>query len=157
MSSSAQHTTFTVERDLPGSPRHAFRFWSEHALKRRWSSCHESWTTLEDTFDFRAGGSEVMRWRTPQGEEHAFRAHYFDIVPTERIVYAFEMTRDGQRLSASLATVQFSARATRTLMTFTEQAAVLDGHIDISGRPAGTDLGFDRLAAAVARDLPLPA
>ena len=62
--STVEHTTFTIERDLPGSPRHAFRFWSEKALKRRWTDCHPDWTVLDDRFDFTAGGEEAVRWRT---------------------------------------------------------------------------------------------
>ena len=33
-----QHTSFTIERKLATSPRHAFRFWSDAALKDRWNS-----------------------------------------------------------------------------------------------------------------------
>jgi uncharacterized protein YndB with AHSA1/START domain len=67
------HSTFTVERNLPGSPRHAFRFWSEPELKLRWTDCHPDWTVLEERFEFRIGGSEVRRWRMPDGQELAFR------------------------------------------------------------------------------------
>jgi len=145
------HATFTVERMLPGRPSHAFRFWSEHDLKRRWTSCHPDWTVLEDSFDLRIGGSEVVRWRTAEGETRGFRAHYFDIVPGERIVYAYEMTLGAKRLSVSLATVVFAADGAQTRMTFTEQAAVLDAEAGLEMRASGTGSGFDRLAAAMAQ------
>lgn len=45
------HSTFVVERDLPGSPAYAFRFWAEPELKRRWTDCHPDWAVLEDRFD----------------------------------------------------------------------------------------------------------
>lgn len=40
MGVAVDHRSFVIERTLPGSPTHAFRFWSDHALKRRWTSCH---------------------------------------------------------------------------------------------------------------------
>lgn len=146
------HATFTVERMLPGRPQHAFRFWSEHDLKRKWTSCHPDWTVLEDSFDFRIGGSEVVRWRTAESETREFRAHYFDIVPGERIVYAYEMTLGTQRLSVSLATVVFAADGAQTRMTFTEQAAVLDADAGLEMRASGTGSGFDRLIAIMERE-----
>lgn len=146
------HATFTVERMLPGRPPHAFRFWSEHDLKRKWTSCHPDWTVLEDSFDFRIGGSEVVRWRTAESETREFRAHYFDIVPGERIVYAYEMTLGTQRLSVSLATVVFAANGAQTRVTFTEQAAVLDADAGLEMRASGTGSGFDRLIAIMERE-----
>lgn len=152
MGVSVSHTTFVIERDLPGSPAHAFRFWSDHALKRKWNSCHPDWTEIEDRFDFRVGGSEAMRWRTPDGIEHGFVAHYLAIAPGQRIIYAYAMTVDGRDVSASLATVEFTARTGGTRMTFTEQAAFAtpaDGAI----REAGTGIGFERLIAVLEQDL----
>lgn len=146
------HATFTVERMLPGRPPHAFRFWSEHDLKRKWTSCHPDWTVLEDSFDFRIGGSEVVRWRTAESEMREFRAYYFDIVPGERIVYAYEMTLGTQRLSVSLATVVFAANGAQTRVTFTEQAAVLDADAGLEMRASGTGSGFDRLIAIMERE-----
>src|SRR5690242_4599897 len=119
------HTTFTIERDLPGSPAHAFRFWTEQARKRQWTSCHPDWTVLEDTFDVRNGGIEVVRWRTPEGVEHGFRAHYLDVVPGKQIIYAYAMNIGSVRTSAALATVEFVGKRGGTRMTYTEQAAFL--------------------------------
>lgn len=152
MTQAAQHATFFIEKELPGSTRHAFRFWSEFDLKRKWTSCHPDWTVLEDTFDFRPGGSEVTRWRMPEGELCGFRAHYFDIVPAARIIYAYEMTLGQTTVSTSLATVEFAARGTTTRMTFTEQAAFLDGS-DPNVRAAGTEMGFNRLIAVMEQQL----
>jgi len=144
------HRTFTVERRLPGSPRHAFRFWSDPALKRAWTDCHADWEVLEDRFDFRAGGEEVKRWRMPGGAELSLYARYFDIEPTRRIVYAFDMAFGGARQSVSLATVELIAGGGETRMLFTEQIAFLGGEEALRGRIAGTAEGFDRLVAVAA-------
>lgn len=148
------HSTFTVERMLPGSPRHAFRFWSDPALKRAWTDCHADWTVLEDRFDFRVGGDEVKRWRMPGGQDLAFRARYLDIEPSRRIIYAFDMSVGSSRQSVSLATVELFAAGGETRMLFTEQLAFLGGEAALRSRTAGTAEGFDRLAAVVAAALP---
>lgn len=146
---SLEHTTFVIERDLPGSPRHAFRFWSDRALKEIWNACHPEWTILEDIFDFRVGGGEAKRWRTPEGDELTYRSYFLDIVSEQRVIYAYEMTFAGQRMSASLATVEFSPLGRQTQMKFTEQAVFLGDGGAKSQRVAGTEDGFERLAAAM--------
>ena len=138
------HRSFTIERQLPGSPAHAFRFWSDPVLKRSWISCHPDWLVLEDRLDFTIGGGESTRWRMPDGVEQGMLSHYLEIHPGQRIIYAYTMTTDGTPISSSLVTVELTASGTATLMTYTEQAvfgAVRDGDI----RENGTAIGFDRL------------
>jgi len=152
--STVDHHTFVVERDLPGSPAHAFRFWAEPALKRRWTDCHPEWTVLEDLFDFRVGGVEAKHWRMPDGQEMTFHARYLDIVPGQRILYAYEMTFGGQRVSASLATVELLRADSRTRMKFTEQAAFLTGGDGARRqRIGGTEDVFDGLVELIRQDL----
>lgn len=140
------HTDFTIKRRLKTSPRHAFRFWSEPELKSRWNDCHTAWTVLDDEFDFRVGGTERKHWRTPEGRELIFTAHYLDIVPEQRIIYAYQMSFGGTRLSASLVTVTFTPLRDGTRMVFTEQVAILEGGADArQQRLAGTEEGMDRL------------
>lgn len=148
-----EHTSFVVVRELSLSPRHAFRFWSEAELKARWTGCHPDWLVLEDGFDFRVGGTEAKRWRTPSGEEQTFHAHYLDIVPERRIIYAYEMSFAGTRLSASLVTITFEMAGRRTKMTFTEQVAILAGGIGARDqRLMGTEQGLDRLVELAQSD-----
>lgn len=147
--STLDHSTFTVERDLPGSPRHAFRFWSDPVLKLRWTDCHPDWTVLEEAFDFRDGGEEVRRWRMADGQELALRARYFDIEPASRIVYAFDMSMGGAKQSVSLATVELIAERAATRMVFTEQLVFFGDSEARRRRVAGTAEGFDRLAAVM--------
>jgi uncharacterized protein YndB with AHSA1/START domain len=149
MGVSVNHRTFVIERDLPGSVAHAFRFWSDHQLKRRWTACHPDWQVMEDHFAFEIGGSERMTWRMPDGTEQAMHAYYLEIHPRERIVYAYTMLTAGRSISSSLVTVEFTGRGGTTLMTFTEQAVfgdVRDGDI----RENGTGIGFDRLIEEMA-------
>jgi len=150
MGVAVDHRSFVITRDLPGSPAHAFRFWAEHDLKRRWFSCHPDWDMLEDRFDFRRDGGETLRWRMPDGTEQAMLAHFLEVHPAERLVYAYAMRTNERPISSSLVTVEFTQTGPRaTRMTFTEQAvfgSVRDGEI----RESGTGIGFDRLVAVMA-------
>jgi uncharacterized protein YndB with AHSA1/START domain len=146
------HSTFAIERELPGSPRHAFRFWSEPDLKLRWTDCHHDWTVLEEKFEFRPGGEEVRRWRMADGRELAFRARYFDIEPARRIIYAFEMSVGAAKQSVSMATVQLLQTGADTRMVFTEQLVFFGDDEARRRRVAGTGEGFDRLVAIMEAD-----
>lgn len=143
------HRSFVIVRELPGSPAHAFRFWADHQLKRRWNACHPDWQVIEDRFDFRVDGHESMLWRTRDGTEQTMLAHFLEIHPRQRIVYAYTMRTDDVPISSSLVTVEFEGIGDKTTMTFTEQAvfgSVADGEI----RERGTGVGFTRLQEAMA-------
>jgi len=138
------HTSFVVQRVFSASPRHTFRFFCEPELKARWNGCHTDWRVLEETFDFRVGGGEVKRWRTLEGKEQTFHSHYLDIVPDARIVYAYEMSFGGTRLSASLVTLTLEEMQRGARMTWTEQVAILSGGEKAAEQRAwGTEEGLD--------------
>lgn len=114
MGINVDHRSFVIQRELPGSPAHAFRFWSEYELKRRWNTCHPDWTVIEDRFDFRVDGHERTTWRMPEGTEQSLLAHFLEIHPRQRIVYAHPMRTEGELVSSSLVTVEFEGRKGQT-------------------------------------------
>ncbi|HET8773155.1 MAG TPA: SRPBCC family protein [Thermoanaerobaculia bacterium] len=141
-----EHATFTIERDYPVPPARVFRAWAEPEAKARWFFCHDDWRAENHQLDCRAGGSErVDSYPSDGGEVHAYRAHYYDVVPDERIVYAYEMYLGDKRMSVSLVTVLFEPRAGGARMTFTEQLAAFDERWDGAGRELGTREGLDNL------------
>ena len=144
MGVTVDHRSFVIERELPGSPAHAFRFWSEHELKRRWNACHPDWQVIEDRFHFRVDGYESMIWRMPDGTKQTMLAHFLEVHPRQRIVYAYTMRTNDVPISSSLVTVEFEGRDGKTVMTFTEQA-VFANSADGDMRESGTAIGFSRL------------
>ena len=74
---------------------------------------------------------------------------YHDIVPNERIIFAYTMTIGEKRISASLATLQFKPAGAGTQLVFTEQGAFLDG-LDSAGPREG---GWKELLDALGRAL----
>jgi uncharacterized protein YndB with AHSA1/START domain len=151
-SRSAIHATFVIERRFSAPVGRVFAAWSHAEKKRRWFACHEDWSTIEYALDFRADGTEISAVVTPEGIVHRFKSRFFDIVPDERIVYAYDMDVGGVRISVSLVTVTFAPDRAHTKMTFTEQVVFLDGHGDADERREGTEIGLGRLAAELDRD-----
>jgi len=141
----AKHATFTIERVYPAAPARVFAAWSNKEAKTAWAYCHEEWPVSEHVFDFRVGGREYAVTGPAGGTRHVFNAHYFDIVPDQRIIYAYDMHLDDRRISVSLTTVEFFAAAGGTRLVFTEQGVFLDGYDDIAGREEGTRIGLDNL------------
>jgi uncharacterized protein YndB with AHSA1/START domain len=149
-----QHATFVIERQFRTMPARTFRFFAERDLKERWNACHPDWSVIDEAFDFRVGGTEAKRWRTSDGSEQTFTAHYLDIAAPDRIVYAFEMSFGDARVSASLATVELRPDGRRTAMKYTEQIAFFGSQAALEARIAGTGGGFDRLEEMIAAEWP---
>jgi uncharacterized protein YndB with AHSA1/START domain len=147
---SVTHSTFVVERTYDASPARVFAAWAEPERKARWFGGPET-GVAEYELDFRVGGREFNRG-TVEGQAYTYEARYQDIVPDERIVYAYEMHTHGQRISVSLGTVQLKPDGDGTRLTYTEQGAYLDGLDTPEQREQGTGGLFDALAEELARD-----
>jgi uncharacterized protein YndB with AHSA1/START domain len=149
---SVTHTTFVIERTYPASPARVFSAFADPAIKSRWFGGPPEWGPNEQSLDFRVGGREISRGGPKGGPVHAFEAHYYDIVPNERIVYAYEMHLDQTKISVSLATIDLKPDGTGTKLTLTEQGAFLDGWDDPAGRERGTRELLNMLGAFLERE-----
>jgi uncharacterized protein YndB with AHSA1/START domain len=145
--SSVLHSTFSVERSYPVPPARVFFAFANEATKRRWFAEGEGWEVFEYTLDFRVGGSEISRFRFKDGPEVRNDTIFQDIVPNRRIVFVYRMAVASKPLSASLATVELVPSGSGTLMTYTEQAAFLDGADSAQGREEGCRELMEKLAA----------
>lgn len=152
------HDTFTLERTFDAPPERVFAALSDAAFKARWfSGPHDAWTEIERSFDFRVGGRERVAGRHAIGLTSIFDAVYFDIVPNERVVYAYEMTVNGRKISTSLATFEILPDGARTRLVLTEQGAYFaDPEMDeyapngpAASRVEGTKGLLDRMVAVV--------
>jgi len=146
---SAQHGAFTIERRYDAAPAAVFHAFADQKAKERWFAGSDQWTLLERAFDFRVGGRERLKAKWPSGKVSDFDAQYYDIVPDERIVYAYEMHIDDKKISVSLATIEFRPAGSGTMLTVTEQGAFLDGYDDAGSREKGTKGLLDNLEKAL--------
>jgi uncharacterized protein YndB with AHSA1/START domain len=149
---SVAHGMFELERVYDAPAGRVFRAFADMEAKRRWFAAPSGeWEQVERSCDFRVGGREILRGRWKSGLVTTFDATYHDIVPGERIVYAYTMHMDARKISVSLATVQIAALGERrTRLRVTEQGAFLDGYDDAGAREHGTGILLDMLGRSLA-------
>jgi len=147
------HGTFSLERTYDVPRRRVFAAFATAEGKTAWFEGGEGWSMVERAFDFREGGKERLTGKWSSGTVSQFDATYFDIVPDERIVYAYEMRLNGVKISVSLATIEFKEAGAGTRLLLTETGAFLDGYDDAGSREHGTNLLIDRMGASLAGKL----
>jgi uncharacterized protein YndB with AHSA1/START domain len=148
---SVTHSTFTLERTYDASPARVFAAFADPEQKAQWFAGPDEWSLGEFEVDFRVGGREANSGGPMDGPVHSFEARYYDIVPDERIVYAYEMHLDDERISVSLATIQLEPAGDSTRLVLTEQGAYLDAFDDPTLRETGTRDLLEALGAYLAQ------
>ena len=142
--------SFTITRLLKATPERAFAAWSTAEGKSRWfKSPPGGWVELERKFDFRVGGHDRLVGKWASGMVTDFDCIYRDIVENERIVYVYDMTIDGRKISVSMATIEFKPEGSTTRMTVTEQGVFLDGYDDAGSRERGVGSQMVELEATL--------
>jgi uncharacterized protein YndB with AHSA1/START domain len=142
---SATHSTFVIERDYDAPAARVFAAWAEKSAKDQWFGASEG----EHELDFREGGREHLLAEV-HGAVYTYDALYEDIVPDERIVFTYNMHRDGKRMSVSVTTVELLPAGGMTHLRYTEQGVFLDGEDTPEMREQGTKEMLDKLGAALA-------
>ena len=142
---SATHSTFVIERDYDAPAARVFAAWADKSAKDQWFGPSEG----EHELDFREGGRERLLAGV-HGAVYTYDALYEDIVPDERIVFTYNMHRDGRRMSVSVTTVELLPAGAGTRLRYTEQGVFLDGEDKPDLREQGTKELLDKLGAALA-------
>ena len=141
---SATHATFVIERNYDAAPSRVFAAWADAEAKGQWFGPGEK----DHELDFREGGREHFR-ATAGDAVYSYDALYEDIVADERIVYTYNMRRDGVRISVSVTTVELLADGAGTHLLYTEQGVFLDGIDTPAEREHGTGEMLDNLGRAL--------
>ena len=126
------HSTFVIERSYPAAPERIFAAFADPGQKKSWFAGDRGMPVESYEMDFRIGGIERARYRL--GDKSPFPGAilgndtvYQDIVPGQRIVFAYTMSLGGRRFSVSLATIELVAADGGTNLIFTDQGAYLEG------------------------------
>ena|ERR1700761_7624771 len=147
----AVHDTFVINRIFTFDREVVFDSFADVEAKSRWFAGPAGWRMQVRQMDFRVGGSERVVGGFPDGRVSAFDAHYYDIVPNERIVYSYEMHLNDVKISVSLATLEFKEHAKGTQLSITEQGVFLDDFDGARGREEGTQILMNQLEEALQR------
>ena len=154
------HASFTLDRHYDAPVALLYSAFADEKAKSRWFGGGSEWDMQSRKFDFRIGGHEHLAGKWKSGMVSTFDAFYHDIVPEQRIVYAYHMHIDGKLISVSLATLQFAVDGSGSKLTITEQGAFLDGYDDAGSREKGTRGLLERIADSLkdgpVQDLPTP-
>ena len=142
---SIAHGSFTIERIYPHPVPKVFAAWSNPEFKRQWFGSPDP-AKPNSVFEFREGGREYNAEKMGD-TDFIFDVTYRDIVPDNRIIYTYEMHMNGQRISVSLATIEFFEKDGGTRMVVREDGAFLDGLDTSAQREAGTNFLVDQLGA----------
>lgn len=140
------HRGFTIERDYSQSAERVFSAHSDPKKKRRWFAEGAGFVVDHYDLDFKIGGRESCAFRPEGGPAMTFDAFYLDIVPNERIVFAYAMTMGGAPMSSSLSTIELLPTGKGTKLRFTEHTAFVDGNDASEGRREGSEGLLERLA-----------
>jgi len=148
-SRSVVHAMFCIERTYAAPRSLVFKALTDPAAKAKWFAGGEGYTELARRMDARPGGREHVRGRMASGIVSTFDATYHDVVPDERIVYAYEMHLDDRKISVSLATFELKTAGAGTRLVMTEQGAFLDGYDDADSRERGSRFLLDSLGKSL--------
>jgi uncharacterized protein YndB with AHSA1/START domain len=151
---STVHDTFTIDRHFDAKPARVFQAFADPAAKALWFAGPPEAKQEDVSFDFREGGRETLVTVLDDGNRIGFYVTYTDIVPDQRIVYTYEMTMGGKRISVSVATVEIRPGAGGGAdLRVTEHGVYLDGLDQPELRRQGTDDLMTALGESLAKDV----
>lgn len=136
----SDHASFSIDRRFDCKPAIVFKAFKDPAARRRWfvEGDDPAWNVKSCDLRFGPGEQESCSFTYGDGPLIRNDTTYFDIVENERIVFAYSMSSPDGPFSVSLATITFKEQGNATLLTYTEQAAFLEGAMDgAEGREQG--------------------
>lgn len=145
---SIAHGSFTVERHYDAAPARVYQAFADPNEKKNWFGAGEAGP---GNFEFREGGREYYAGKMDENTTYAFDCSYRDIVPEVRIVYSYEMHLNGERISVSVAAIEFRPEGAGTHLVVTEHGMFLDGLDNVEQRRQGTEQLMDAVGAYLAK------
>ncbi|NRP86349.1 hypothetical protein GFPCMMHI_02253 [Ensifer adhaerens] len=91
MTGQTQRHELSLTRIIDAPREKIFRCWTEAELLKQWFA-PLPWTTSAAALDVRAGGSNSITMRSPEGEDYPNSGIYLEVVSNERLVFTDAFT-----------------------------------------------------------------
>jgi uncharacterized protein YndB with AHSA1/START domain len=140
-----------IERVFDAPRDRVYAAFTDPELIPQWWGRHEDTTTVEKMEVEPGGDWRFVTVSSEDGEEHAFRGSFREVVPPERIVWTFEW--EGMKGYVSVETVTFEDLGERTKVTSTSlfyTTEERDGMLE-SGMETGLNETYARLDELLAK------
>ena len=143
------HETIVIERTLDAVVARVFASFADPVFRAKWGVPSDTAIIIYDEANFAIGGRDVFRCGAKSDPKYRGETHYLHIVPESYIVSSETIDAHGERMSASLTTVQFMPKGTQTKLTLTVQVAAFEGRDIIEDTKFGHNAALANLAKAL--------
>ena len=143
--SDAIHATLVFERTIPATIERVFAAYADLEERMRWGAPSPNTALIYDKANFSEGGEDVFRCGPKANPNIQGTTRYLDIVQDRRIVSSETIAMDGQRLCASLSTLELHSYGETTTLKSTVQLASFVGQDMVKGHENGTNASLDNL------------
>ena len=141
----ALHATLVIERDISATIARVFAAYANIDERVKWGAPSENTALIYEHANFKEGGEDVFRCGPKSNPNIHGSTRYLDIVDNRRIVSSETITVDGQRLCASLTTLELSPNGASTKLRSTTQLVSFIGKDMVTGHENGTNASLDNL------------
>ena len=141
----AEHATLVFEREIPATVQAVFGAFSDAALRAKWGTPSATAVVLYDSENFVEGGEDKYRCGSKDNPNIHATTHYLEIIENRRIVSSETLVMNGNRLCASLTTLEFAPTDSSTKLKNTTQMASFVGKSMLEGFTQGNNASLDNL------------
>ena len=149
---SDRFATLTFQRHVAAPVATLYAAWTSPAARAVWASPAPAVTVEFLESDARIGGREVSLCKVAGQPDIRVEAGWLDLVPEERTVGYEVVSREGAKLSAALATAEFSAEGDGSRIKVTVQLSSLAEDM-AAGYRQGFDAGIANLGGVAERTM----
>ena len=143
------HKTLTFERQFSASKEVVFRAFADPIARAKWAAPSPSSIVIYESENFVIDGKDKFRCGSRKDPNIHGETRYLDILNDDRIVSSETLTMDGNRLCASLTTVELTTDGSTTLLEQTTHIASFVGDSMIEGFNQGNNVSLDNLVKFV--------
>jgi uncharacterized protein YndB with AHSA1/START domain len=139
------HATLVFERRIAAPAAKVFAALADPKARVEWGAPSDSAVLIYEAADFREGGEDRFRCGAKANPNIHGTTRCLDIVEGRRIVSSETITVEGNRLCASLTTVELTQEGGHTRLKSATQLASFIGEDMLRGHEAGNNASLDNL------------